>query len=189
MRCAYLTKTANQRLVWVLLDYAFFLQFGFRAPKVEKLPCGKPVFAGCMGVHFSVSHTKGCVMVVLSDSPCGCDIELSRVVPEGMLSKVSSVEERQSFTPLEIWTLKESAVKLAGEVSDGDVYQFMADTRFERVGRKLILRGLDNVQAITTLHGNYQVAMLFEGKGMLPNLIEIGERTLFEYGRCADVGC
>ncbi|WP_165249475.1 4'-phosphopantetheinyl transferase family protein [Adlercreutzia sp. ZJ141] len=189
MRYAYLTETANQRLVWALLDYAFFSQFGFRAPKVKKLPCGKPVFVGCPEVHFSVSHTKGCVMVVLSDSPCGCDIELSRVVPAKVLSKVSSVEERQSFTPLEIWTLKESAVKFVGEVSDGDVYQFMAGTRFERVGGKPILQNKEHIQAMTKLYGNYQVAMLFEGKGTLPNLIEIGERTLFEYGRCADVGC
>ncbi|WP_172135169.1 4-phosphopantetheinyl transferase family protein [Adlercreutzia sp. ZJ473] len=126
-------------------------------------------------------------MVVLGDSPCGCDVELDRAVPERALSRVSAAEERRSFSALEIWTLKESAVKLVGEVPGGDVYRFMANARFERVGGKILCQSKRSAEAMTAQCGDFQVAMMFEGEGSLPGLREIGERALFGYEGYVDV--
>lgn len=78
---------------------------------------GRPYFIGVAGKFFSLSHTKTHVMVAVSDSPVGVDIETARVYSERLRSYLMSEEERRDFSLAELWVLRESVFKLLGEGS------------------------------------------------------------------------
>ncbi len=95
------------------------------------LPSGKPVLPQT-DRYLSLSHAQGCVCAVMADTPCGCDCEPLRPHSQKVIECVTSAAERDQFEFLELWTLKESYFKLAGDAPDGDVYGFMAQSQFRR---------------------------------------------------------
>lgn len=76
---------------------------------------GKPVTDK---VFFNISHSHGCIVLVIDQVPVGIDIEKIRAVEEDLRNYISNEEEKQyihddeSF--FEIWTNKESLVKANG---------------------------------------------------------------------------
>ncbi|MBQ8947178.1 MAG: 4'-phosphopantetheinyl transferase superfamily protein [Lachnospiraceae bacterium] len=84
----------------------------------------KPYFANRPDICFSLSHTKGCVLCVISGVNCGCDIERidRRTGTDELLriaKRVFTDRERDSVTDAEsfyrIWTRREAYVKYTGE--------------------------------------------------------------------------
>ncbi len=97
-----------------LLAYAYRRLYGAPLPEIVKTPEGKPFFSARPEVYFSLSHTRGRVMVCMGDVPCGCDTQLTRPVPDSVVARTCTPEELAAFDFFELWTLKESLIKLRG---------------------------------------------------------------------------
>ncbi len=97
-----------------LLEYAFGRLYALPCPEIAKTPEGKPCFPRRPDVFFSLSHTKSMTMVCLGSAPCGCDIELIRPVRESAVKYACGEDELAEFDFFELWTLKESLIKLRG---------------------------------------------------------------------------
>lgn len=94
-------------------------------PQMEKDCYGKPYFPEYPWIHFSLSHTKGCVCCALSEERVGIDVERRRPQKymEQILRRFSQTEQRLwEEMPKEererlffrMWVLKESYVKADG---------------------------------------------------------------------------
>lgn len=82
-------------------------------PIVEFAANGKPYFAD-HSCHFSLAHSGNLAAVLISDSPCGIDIERVRDYSENMRKRCLLPNE-QEMDFFEAWTLKECIGKLTGE--------------------------------------------------------------------------
>ena len=58
---------------------------------------GKPYFPAYPGVHFSLSHSYGCILVGVHDRPLGVDIERFRPVRAERLRRVLGAETEEDF--------------------------------------------------------------------------------------------
>lgn len=111
----------------ILLDHA--LMRSGRREKTEKFGSseqGKPVLLSCPGLFFNLSHSGEFAMSVISDRPCGCDVEEVRCAVSGVSRRFFCEEECQEIfsCPEEgkerdwmftrFWTMKESYVKMTG---------------------------------------------------------------------------
>lgn len=73
---------------------------------------GKPYFSAYPGVHFSLSHSYGCILVGVHDRPLGVDIERFRPVRAERLRRVLGAETEEDFWRR--WTEYESRCKRRG---------------------------------------------------------------------------
>ena len=64
-------------------------------------------------VHLSLSHSKTHALCVLAEFPVGCDIETHRIISDRVKRRVLALGENPAEFFIH-WTLKESAIKLAG---------------------------------------------------------------------------
>lgn len=113
----YASKLGNENgseKVRKLLAYGFRDVFGEKLPEIAKTKEGKPYFPSCTDVHFSLSHTDTYVMCALSDKPVGCDIQAVRPVKNNVIERVCTDRELALFDFIQLWTLKESWIKLNG---------------------------------------------------------------------------
>ena len=97
-----------------LLKHAVWGNYGIIMPEIEKTKGGKPYFPSLSNIHFSLSHAKAYVLCAVSDSPVGIDIECGREVSKKLIKRVCTEKELSEFSFFELWTLKESFVKLHG---------------------------------------------------------------------------
>ncbi len=82
--------------------------------------CGKPETDG---IFFNISHSGDYVIGVASDTPIGCDIEKMRKAPIGIADRFFCNGEKdyilghkdRDFAFWQLWTLKESYMKMTGE--------------------------------------------------------------------------
>lgn len=89
---------------------------------ISYTPDGKPYLVKFPDIHISISHTHGVAACAISDEPVGVDIEeIQEYNPDivayccnsAELHDIEQAENRgERFT--EIWTRKESAIKLTG---------------------------------------------------------------------------
>lgn len=125
------TKADGSAFAWSLLALAAREVWGLRdLPETAVNAAGKPFFPSHPGLHFSVSHTKGTVLVALSDAPVGADVERRREIPDVVRRRLFEVEHGD-LELFELWTLRESWYKLTGH---GD----LRDIPFMRRGGVLI---------------------------------------------------
>lgn len=84
-------------------------------PEVRFDPCGKPRFIDS-SLHFSLSHSGKLTTVLISEAPCGVDIELVRPEVAARLRErcLSDGERARGCDFFEIWTRKECIAKLDG---------------------------------------------------------------------------
>lgn len=109
-----------------LLRKALFREYGIEISgelehRIEKRTNGKPVLKG-LPIHFNISHCKGLVACALAPCPVGVDVEGTRNVSEALVKRVCAQEEQEYIARgdlkerfLELWTLKESYLKMTGE--------------------------------------------------------------------------
>ncbi|MBQ7541285.1 MAG: 4'-phosphopantetheinyl transferase superfamily protein [Clostridia bacterium] len=84
-------------------------------------PSGRPILPGT-GLHCSVSHSDGLCVCAVADAPVGIDTERLRAAPLRVAQRVFSALELRRLDGaddpdrvfFEIWTKRESAVKLTG---------------------------------------------------------------------------
>ncbi|MBE6956583.1 MAG: hypothetical protein E7450_03930 [Ruminococcaceae bacterium] len=116
----------QRQLAWNVLEYAAQRSFSIGA---EELTFRQTRFGGwtCGAFHFSISHTRDCVVVALSNHPVGVDVEhigdftakfgADTDVFRAAAGKITADGELCQ-TPdelLDLWTRKESKFKAAGE--------------------------------------------------------------------------
>ena len=110
-----------------LLAQMYLQKTGKELPEILVGKRGKPCFADGE-YHFSISHTKHHVFVVLKDHPVGIDAEekdrkIDLRLAEKILSpnekiRFDQAENKQEFL-LKLWVLKEAAGKCSGEGING----------------------------------------------------------------------
>ena len=100
---------------WSLLAEGLHMLGADVLPEVRFDPGGKPRFIGSP-LHFSLSHSRNLAAVLISDEPCGVDVEQLRPeVAERLRARCLSDGERaRSCDFFEIWTRKECIAKLDG---------------------------------------------------------------------------
>lgn len=83
---------------------------------------GKPSLARHPGIHFSISHCRQAVGCLLSNRPCGLDIERIRPVNPALIRYTMNPGEAQAIHSApspelmfaRLWTRKEAVLKLLG---------------------------------------------------------------------------
>ena len=100
--------------VYALLESMYISEHGAPMPMIKKTANGKPYFPDRPDVHFSLSHSRTHVLCALTDRPVGADIETPRVFSERTIRYFCAPDELSHFSPLELWVLKESYIKLVG---------------------------------------------------------------------------
>lgn len=85
-------------------------------------PCKKPRFIGKKGVYISVSHSGKYILVAFAFAPIGIDIELKSKHDTARIAKRFYHAEEYLYAQstdfasfFDIWTAKESYVKLTGQ--------------------------------------------------------------------------
>lgn len=92
---------------------------------IERTTYGKPYLKGQEQYHFNISNTDGMVICGISDVEIGVDTEREKSFRKGILKKCATSLERkyilggqeteQESRFFQLWTLKESYVKMTGE--------------------------------------------------------------------------
>ena len=132
-RAEEIEKTGSEKVrqeklaVWKLLLVAIERKFGYKPEelKFSKTENGKWI---CDKLWFSLSHSHGASAVIVSDKPCGIDVEYKvdflkksadKSFIEGFLNRMG--ESASDFGTisaeeiLSLWTKKESLYKMTGE--------------------------------------------------------------------------
>ena len=100
--CAYglLAWALRQRLGWQSL------------PEMCLTEQGKPFFSAFPSIHFSISHTEGAVMVGVSETSVGVDLEKIRPVSRRLRERFSADTAEAFF---ELWVRREARGKCSGQ--------------------------------------------------------------------------
>lgn len=107
----------------------------------------KPFLKDYPDIHFNLSHTKKAIACIVSDSPCGIDVEsLGRyndqvarycMCDEEMEQINASPDKDVAF--ISLWTKKEALLKLTGEGITDDLKTVLFSSRMEGVTLKTII--------------------------------------------------
>lgn len=100
-----------------LLKLAYGAFAGGAVPEVRKDEHGKPFFPERPDIHFSISHSGSFALCAVDFFPVGADIEFIRPVTPSLISRVCSEAETQHSDFFSLWVLKESLVKLRGQLT------------------------------------------------------------------------
>ena len=86
--------------------------------EIEYAPSGQPKVVG-HNLHIGVSHTDGCVAVVVSNNPCAVDVERKERDLKRISERFLTAEERamavDNTTQVAIWCSRECYYKLKGD--------------------------------------------------------------------------
>lgn len=101
----------------------------------------KPFLKDYPDIHFSISHCKEAVGCLVSERPCGLDIECIREAKDSLVRYTMSPEEVEhifsdsspkiAFTRL--WTQKEAVLKLLGTGITDDLHHVLEPERMEGI--------------------------------------------------------
>ena len=100
---------------WSLLAEGLRMLGADVLPEVRFDPNGKPSFANSP-LHFSLSHSGNLAAVLISEAPCGVDVEQLRPEVAARLKArcLSDAERARDCDFFELWTKKECIAKLDG---------------------------------------------------------------------------
>ena len=102
---------------------------------------GKPLLKSHPDIHFNLSHSKNAVTCVVSNDKIGVDVQYITHVKDSLAKRVLTDSEYARFkafpTPdeyfCEIWTIKESYLKLIGKGITTDLRDIVADEIMEKM--------------------------------------------------------
>ena len=88
------------------------------------------------GPYFSISHCKQGIVVAVSETPIGIDIEAIRPLNEGLVQKAMNPQEQAQIAAaanpeqefIRLWTRKEAYVKMLGTGIISDMHQILHNT-------------------------------------------------------------
>jgi phosphopantetheinyl transferase len=109
-------NNAGTAAVYALLGHVLKTEYGVISPEIRKTKYGKPYFPH-ENLFFSLSHSKNYVLCAISNSEIGADIEEPRPFSPALEKRLCSGKELLDFSFLELWVLKESAIKLQGRLN------------------------------------------------------------------------
>lgn len=123
LRFKFLAGQRECAFAYIELCRAMRLEHGIaEPPSFVYNEHGKPLLRDFPNVHFSLSHCKKVVGCLMSDRPCGLDIECIRPAKRQLVEYTMRADEVDrifssqcpdvAFT--ELWTKKEAAMKLLG---------------------------------------------------------------------------
>lgn len=113
-----------------LLEFALKKEYGAELKNLhlDRGDKGKPFLRERPWIHFNVSHTRGIVVLALSDLPVGIDVEEIRPYTQAVARRILTPSERDQVSWwtrtgrfqgeknfFRYWTLKESYVKATGQ--------------------------------------------------------------------------
>jgi 4'-phosphopantetheinyl transferase len=80
---------------------------------------GKPYIKDVLDFHFNLSHSEKMVVLAISDTPVGVDVEFIRKFNDRLMDKCFSLKEKEyvahrSTAFFELWTKKEAYIKSLG---------------------------------------------------------------------------
>ena len=109
---------------------------------------GKPFLPEHPDVHFSISHCRQAVGCLVSDRPCGLDIECIRPLREELVRYTMNPAETETIlsapcpelTFTRLWTQKEAVLKLIGTGITDDLQHVLAPGHLQGIS----LRTVDN---------------------------------------------
>lgn len=133
---------------------------------------GKPYVNNADHIHFNLSHSGEYVACILSDRPCGIDVELMkegnskiarRFFPESEYRYIlDGAEEMRKERFYEIWTAREAYSKLEGV---GIVAGFDSFEIVKRRGEYAVMVDGSRIGSVVVqgLEGNYMLSFTAEG--------------------------
>ena len=99
---------------YLILFHALREQYSWRElPPMAYSSLGKPYFPDFPEVHFNLSHTRGAVLIGLSDEPVGVDIERIRPVGQKVMRRLANAKSERDF--FRSWVRREARTKRTGE--------------------------------------------------------------------------
>lgn len=100
---------------WSLLAHGLHAMGISCLPDATFTDGGKPVFTNCP-LHFSLSHSGSLAAALISDAPCGVDVEIIRPEIEAKLRQrvLTEAELARGEDFFSAWTKREAAAKLSG---------------------------------------------------------------------------
>ncbi len=115
-------RERQRRIADEMLRHGFSQQFGlaFCRDRIKKGEYGKPYWDGPEKVFFNVSNTNGLVACAVGDTELGIDVEKTKEMWISAVRRCCTPQEREYIGEererfFQIWTLKESYVKMIGE--------------------------------------------------------------------------
>ena len=140
LRYKHLQGRRECAVAYIELLRGLRLRFGIKEmPSFDYNEHGKPFLTGHPDVHFSISHCKEAVGCLVSDRPCGLDIEHIRTAKDGLVRHTMSPREADAifadafpdiaFTRL--WTQKEAVLKLKGTGIVDDLHSVLEPEKLQ----------------------------------------------------------
>lgn len=180
----YQKKLALRMLRQVFSD---FFHVELKEEKIKRHPNGKPYYEDNENFQFNISHCRTAVVVAVSGRCLGIDVESSRSVKYRTAEKCCnagemqyifrqnptdrnrsdelSVEETERF--LQLWTLKESYVKMTGDGLRTPVNTVCFHlTDFQKSGDGHMRRSVTDEMSTSCLYlpGDITIALTIQGK-------------------------
>ena len=107
-----LEKQREPLCAYFILRLALRQQYGWRdLPEISLGTMGKPGFRENTGVEFNLSHTRGAVLVGLSDQPLGVDMRI-RPVGRKVMARLAQADTEEDF--FRCWVRWEARTKRGG---------------------------------------------------------------------------
>ena len=116
-------KRRERLLAWLLFQKVIGSE-RMKALNIQRTESGKPYSAADPEFHFNISHCENACACIISDAPCGVDVEKKFAVRENLIRKICHPEEYTILEKLEekekerqlrfLWSMKESFVKMDG---------------------------------------------------------------------------
>lgn len=116
-------KYRERILAWLLFVYVVGYE-KMKTLNIQRTALGKPYSAADSQFYFNISHCESACACIISDVPCGVDIEKKFGLRESMIRKICHPDEYdilctfsyevQEMQLRALWSLKESYVKMDG---------------------------------------------------------------------------
>lgn len=118
--CLKFQKDKNLSLAVGILLQVALKEEGIENCQIEIGQFGKPSLINNKNLFFNLSHSEEMAMCVIATSPVGCDIErIKKCTPDISRIVLSEGEKMDNF--YQIWTAKESYLKMTGEGLNKDL--------------------------------------------------------------------
>lgn len=122
-RFAHAGRQRECVLAYLELERALREAYGIREPQIFRYNAhGKPELESHPEIHFSLSHCRTAVGCLVSNRPCGLDIEHLRSIRPALVNHAMNDDEQEQIAAdprpevafLRLWTRKEALLKLRG---------------------------------------------------------------------------